>query len=119
MENREEESKRLIFALIVARLLLLRKFRYLPGADPEKFLLYQLSDTGQRHTSILFRSLQSRLLTTLKSIRDELLEGTSDLVEACILDEVQAGYDILLGKNIWKSPKRQEPRGIASPFIQV
>jgi hypothetical protein len=118
-ENREEESKKLVLALIIARLLLLRKFRSLPGADPEKFLLYQLSDTGQRHTSMLFRSLRSRLPTTLKSIRDELLEGTSELVEACILDEVQAGYDILLGKNIWKSPKRQEPRGIASPFIQV
>lgn len=118
-ENREEESKKMILALIVARLLLLRKFRSLHGADPEKFLLYQLSDLGQNHTSLLFSSLQNRAQKTLENIRDELLEGTSELVEACILDEVQAGYDILLGKNIWKSPNRQEPRGIASPFIQV
>lgn len=118
--QKEHETEKLILALLVARLLMLLKFRQMYQDDTAKlWLMYQLTDQMHSITKKLYYSLKMRRLNTLLSLENDIALATADYFYFYAFDEAQYGYTLLQEKQtIWKSTQNGAARGIACPFLR-
>ena len=113
----------IIKAMILARFLVMRKFRGLPGATPEKWMQYQLTAAMHKVAIATFSLLVKH---ERKTKVEELLVKVEEELESLncpwffAYDECQYGYQILEGKcNEWKSTETGKKRGVSCPFLRV
>ena len=116
----DEECNHIIETMIVARLLLMYRFRQLPGATPLKWMQYQLTEEMHDATVGAFRLLEPlQRKTKVKVLRETLLRVFKG--EKCpwflAYDECQYGYKILPGT--WKSTTTSETRGVSCHFLRI
>ena len=113
----------IIKAMVLARFLVMRKFRGLPGATPEKWMQYQLTEDMHKAAIAAFSLLvkherKTKVEQLLLNIEEELDRQKCPWFFA--YDECQYGYKILEGKcNEWKSTKTGKKQGVSCPFLRI
>lgn len=120
---KEDKCYHIIKAMLLSRFLVMEKFRKLPGATPEKWMRYQLTDEMHEATTTAFSYLKKyerrdKVKVLAARARKQLVEDECKWFFA--YDECQFGYEILKGKCAsWKSTTTGELRGVSCPLLRI
>ena len=114
--EKTKNCNKIMKCAIAARLFVMQHFQGLGGADPCRWMQYQLTSEFQICVKAVADRLWNRQEKTVDSIYKKAWEGKPP--ELIAIDEIQFAYKLLKEHSVWKNSKG-ELRGIASPLIQL
>ena len=118
-----EKCNHIIEAMVLARFLVMHKFRKLRGATPAKWMQYQLTTDMHNATLGVFRLLEKyERKKKVKVLGEKVRKAFED--DNCpwffAYDECQYGYEILQGKcDAGISTTTNKTRGVSCPFLRI